>query len=92
MRLVHQSDHYDLTCVAHLTRRDEVGEQPRILLLDQEDPYVIDGNHGAVAVYEWRRLYDNGTFRPWLHVLQMSPVEELVVHSTPTGKINGKTP
>jgi len=74
MQRVHKPDHYDLISVAHHSKRCSVGDQPRILLYeDARGPYLLDGNHGAVGVYECGSRAKRERAQPIVHILNTPP-------------------
>ena len=89
MQRVHKPDHYDLISVAHHSDRCAAGAQPRIPLYeDARGPYLLDGNHGAVGVYECGRRATREHPRPIVHILRTPPgcpllVNERLPHCSP---------
>jgi hypothetical protein len=81
MQRVHKPDHYDLISVAHHSDRCAAGDQPRILLYEDADgPYLLDGNHGAIGVYECGRRATREHPRPIVHILRTPPGCPLLVN------------
>ena len=82
MRSVHDSGHYDLTSVAYHSERCAAGDQPRILLYEDADgPYLLDGNHGAVGVYEFGRRAKREHSQTIVHILNTPPGRPLIVNA-----------